>query len=339
MAKLPKLDHVKYVRSKGKLYAYFNTGRKENGKPVYARLPDPSAVGFYDSYASFKAGRTKRAKAVYTVADLVDEYTRSSDFRDRATATQRLYHIQFAKVVDTLGKFAVDSVEPRHVRTILDNETWGAATQNIFVAVIGTAYTWGRKRGKATAEPTKDIAKAKTGEHDPWPDFVLEAALTSKIDRVRLAAHLLYFTGQRIGDVCALRWGDIRGGKVRLTQQKTKKQVAVPIHSELQAELDRTPRKGLTILTNAHGGAVTVPMIRDELQSFCAGQGAKTVPHGLRKNAVIALLEAGCTIAEVAAITGQTYPVVEHYAAKVNTDRLGDAAMLKFEARRRPEQK
>lgn len=44
--------------------------------------------------------------------------------------------------------------------------------------------------------------------------------------------------------------------------------------------------------------------------------GIKTVPHGLRKNAVNALLEAGCTIAEVSAITGQTHQVVEHYAAK-----------------------
>lgn len=61
----------------------------------------------------------------------------------------------------------------------------------------------------------------------------------------------------------------------------------------------------------------------------------KAVPHGLRKNAVIALLEAGCTVAEVAAITGQSYAVVEHYAARVNTERLGSAAILKLDARRR----
>lgn len=53
-----------------------------------------------------------------------------------------------------------------------------------------------------------------------------------------------------------------------------------------------------------------------------------------RKNAVIALLEAGCTIAEVAAITGQTHHVVEHYAAQVNRRRLGKSAILKFEAAR-----
>jgi len=59
------------------------------------------------------------------------------------------------------------------------------------------------------------------------------------------------------------------------------------------------------------------------------------VPHGLRKNAVNALLEAGCTVAEVAAITGQTYGVVEHYAARVNRRHLGKAAIVKLETRRR----
>ena len=53
------------------------------------------------------------------------------------------------------------------------------------------------------------------------------------------------------------------------------------------------------------------------------------------KNAVNALLEVGCTIAEVSAITGQTHQVVEHYAAKVNRRKLGKAAILKFEAARK----
>ena len=44
---------------------------------------------------------------------------------------------------------------------------------------------------------------------------------------------------------------------------------------------------------------------------------------------------AGCTIAEVAAITGQTHQVVEHYAAKVNRRKLGKSAIVKFEAARR----
>jgi hypothetical protein len=40
---------------------------------------------------------------------------------------------------------------------------------------------------------------------------------------------------------------------------------------------------------------------------------AGPVFHGLRRSAVIFLLEAGCTDGEVSAITGQSRQMVEHY--------------------------
>lgn len=58
------------------------------------------------------------------------------------------------------------------------------------------------------------------------------------------------------------------------------------------------------------------------------------VPHGLRKNAVNSLLLAGCSIAEVAAITGQTYQIVEHYAAQINRRKLAGGAIVKFDKSR-----
>jgi hypothetical protein len=58
------------------------------------------------------------------------------------------------------------------------------------------------------------------------------------------------------------------------------------------------------------------------------------VPHGLRKNAVIALLKAECSVAEVSAITGQTFAVVEYYARQVDQRRLSKAAILKLENKR-----
>lgn len=71
------------------------------------------------------------------------------------------------------------------------------------------------------------------------------------------------------------------------------------------------------------------------MQAFTLSLGVKTVPHGLRKNAVNSFLEAGCAIAEVAAITGQTFQVVEHYAAKMNRREMGKAAIVKLDAHRK----
>jgi hypothetical protein len=57
----------------------------------------------------------------------------------------------------------------------------------------------------------------------------------------------------------------------------------------------------------------------------------RLVFHGLRKSAVVFLLECGCTDAQVASITGHSRAMIEHYAAQVNQQKLARAAMLKFE--------
>lgn len=331
MAKLPKLAHVRYVRPKGtaKVYAYFNTGQGVDGKPIYARLPDPASGSFFQSYAAFKAARERRAAPTYTVADLADNYQASPKFARLAASSRKNYGFQLAKIKGEWGRFKADDLLPADVRTVIESGLWPPATSNMVVAVIGALYRWGRQNDKVTIDPVRDFEMQDMGEHDPWPEDVVEAALASDNDLVRLGVHLLYFTGQRIGDVCKMRWGDIRDGSVYVRQTKTDKVVEPPLTAELAAEIERTPRTGIRILS------VGPDRLRAVLQKFTAGLGVETVPHGLRKNAVNALLEAGCTIAETAAITGQTHKTVEHYAAQVNRRKLGKAAVVKFDQARR----
>ena len=52
--------------------------------------------------------------------------------------------------------------------------------------------------------------------------------------------------------------------------------------------------------------------------------------HGLRKLAVDALLEAGCSVAEAAAIVGMSMGMVEHYGRKRDQALLADRAMRKW---------
>ena len=333
MVKLPKLDHVKYVKRKGAVYAYFNTGKKTaKGTTIYAPLPKPGSVGFFDSYAAMKGARTKRLAVEYTVAALVEEYLRSAALAEKAANTQKLYRSMAGKITEAWGKYPVDDLHPADVRLVLDNAGWNAGTRNMVLAVLGAIYTWARKNNKAAGWPTKDVDRAQGGEHDPWPEDILEAALASDDATIRLLTHLLYFTGLRINDALALRWGQVKDGVITVTPTKTaryRKTLYIPLAAELAEVLDKTPRRGIKIVDLEYRRA------RSLLQGFTANLGVKTVPHGLRKNAVIALLEHGCTVAETAAITGQTYQVVEHYAAQVNSRKLGKAAIVKFDAGRK----
>lgn len=342
MARQPKIEHVKFVTNKasGKQYPYFNTGqRKLNGAIIYARLPELASPDFWPAYGAQVALRTKRARGTaYTIKELCHDYERSKMFAAKAKNTQKLYGLTMKRIVATLGDHPVDDLQKEDLDLVLESEPAGPGAHNIFVSVLGILYKHARRTGKTKLRPTEDLEKMEIGEHEAWPESLVEAGLQCQHDRTRLAIHLLFFTGQRIGDVCKMRWSDIRGDAIHVLPQKTRRKHKVPLRipllSELRDELARTAKRGLTIITNHIGQPMRDDVIRRELKKFGAEHGLEVVPHGLRKNAVIALLEAGCTVAETASITGQSFQMVEYYARQVDQRKLGSAAILKLENKR-----
>src|SRR5690606_21276810 len=85
------------------------------------------------------------------------------------------------------------------------------------------------------------------------------------------------------------------------------------------------PKESIFLLTNSRGTPWTKDGFRASWQAemnrrpFRVLRKRRKVFHGLRKSAVVFLLEAGCTDAEVSAITGQSRQMVEHYAKAVNS--------------------
>lgn len=331
--------YVKRVKARGKWYYYFDTGAEKDGKPVLKRLPDPSSREFGGVYAALLGHRTRRAAVgeIMSVRKLSALYEKSSAFKKNAPSTQKTYSTYLRVIEHEIGNAPAAKVTPRDTTAMMDKmaDTPGAA--NLVMAVMGAMYKWGRSRFHvpATVDPTRDVEKLEMGEHQPWPAPVLLAALGSDNQRVRLATHLLYYTAQRIGDVCKFRWSDIVNGTLYMRQQKTDKPMEIPLHDDLRAELERTPKRAMTILTTVDGHSIGPQRIRIALKNHCATFGLDLVPHGLRKNAVIALLEAGCSIAETASISGQSFQMVEYYAKLRDQGKLASAAVLKWNANRK----
>jgi integrase len=130
-----------------------------------------------------------------------------------------------------------------------------------------------------------------------------------------------------------MKWNDIRNGAIAVLQEKTGTHLLIPIHAELANVLERIPRVSVYVLTNTSGRPWTKDGFRTSWNKATSkielSEGA--VFHGLRKSAVITLLEAGCTDAEVAAVTGQSRQMVEHYSKDVNRRRLARSAISKWE--------
>ena len=335
MPRLPKLPYVKFVRTKGNVYGYFDTGKKDaSGKRIYAPLGKHSSVGFLDSYNTMLGHRTRRATGLATVSDLSYQFEESDDFARLSEGTRKYYSAHLKHIRKHLGKFPITGVKRAHISEVVNNRLGNQnGTKNGFMAVYGVLHTYAEQLELLeTNSPTKHIKPFKTGEYEPWPEPILQAGLEAEHARTRLAVNLLYYTGARIGDAVRFRWNDILDGSLHFKEQKGGKAMEVPLHVDLLAELERTPKRGITIIVNQDGRAMTDQVIRRELKRFAADHGHDgLVPHGLRKNAVNALLEAGCTDYEVQAITGQSLPMIAHYARKVNKRKLGKAAILKLE--------
>lgn len=330
---------VKPVTSKGRTYLYFDTGRTdERGKRVLARLPDlTDRFNYGSTYAALLAARTRRENAeridetLMTIPKLIDLYQRSPKWRELSERTRYLYAMYLDRFATMLPTAPAAEVTGDDMVLLMDKmgETPGAA--NLLLGAVASLYSWARGRHvPRDCRPTFEIERFKLGEHQPWPENVLDAALKADDDLVRLATHMLYYTAQRLNDVRGMRWSDIRNDWIPVTQDKTGKELRIPFTNALKAELARTARKGLFILAGDNGRKISETLLRHRLQAFAASLGVKVVPHGLRKNAVNALLEAGCTVAETAAISGQTLQLVEFYAKKRDTTKLGQVAIYKW---------
>lgn len=122
--------------------------------------------------------------------------------------------------------------------------------------------------------------------------------------------------------------------RIAVKQEKTKKLLLIPIHRELQIVLDSIPKRAVTILTSANGTPWKAFQTASRKHKPKAIADARLVFHGLRKSAVVTLLEAGCTEAEVSAVTGQSLQMVSHHAKQVNQALLAKKAVLKWEQTR-----
>lgn len=340
---MTRLPYLRAKTAKGRTYYYFDAGKRSDGTRELLPLPHIKDPRFGDCYARAKATRTNRKnkQGILTLDGLIRQYEKSPEFRGLSEATKASY-TRYLGVANRLltargESLPVRVIERKDVLALRDKlaGTPGAASQT--VRALGALFAWAMENDKARENPAKGVKKFKAEPHKEWPDALVEEALADP--QVGMAVALLYFTGQRIDDVVKMSWADIRGDHMRVWEQKNKRRLEVAILPELEEMLGRTPKLAPTILTNANGASWTQSGLRQKLQEWAKQRGYKVVPHGLRKNAVNALLEAECTIAEVQGITAQSLQIIEHYAKGVNRLKLGRAAVVKLDAARKARNK
>ncbi len=244
-----------------------------------------------------------------------------------------------ARIEKAWGTLAVQGLEPKHVYKLRDQHAATPAAANNLMKALSAMITWSIPRGWRTTNPCAHIKKLKIGEgYAPWDWGDIEHFRVNGRRDLWQAAALALFSGQRQGDVLKMRWDEIHDGLISVVQNKTGKKLWITMHSQLRALLHEVPRSAVTILASSRGTPWTAMGFKASWRAELNRPVMRVlrekarVFHGLRKSAVVFLLEAGCTDAEVCAITGQSRQMVEHYARQVNQKKLAAAAILKWES-------
>jgi integrase len=137
-----------------------------------------------------------------------------------------------------------------------------------------------------------------------------------------------------------MTWGMVAGDMIRVRQQKTKTALEIPMHENLQAMINELPQsdRHLFLLSNRRGDPLASTLLLRWCWDFSRARGLNRTPHGLRKNAAIELFEAGCTTAEVAAVTGhKSLAMLEHYGKARSQPKIARLGMGKWQAKTKRE--
>jgi integrase len=334
---MSKID-LKYVQTfsaGGQRYHYFRR------RGVRVRLPGiAGSTEFMEKYQQALAlsttmptdiGATKRSVAG-SVSAAIAEYYGSLAFRSLGGGTSAKWRANLERFREQHGHMPLGSLPKEFVVALLDTLAPHAALN--WLKTFRHFFRWCLDRKLVNNDPTLGIRlkTPKSDGHHIWTEDEIAQfeAYWPVASKPRLALALGLYTAQRRGDVVKLGRQHIRDGVLSVRQQKTGATLAIPVHRDLAAIVAATPVGHLTLLTTNTGKAYSGNDFTDQFRVWCdaAGLPQHCVFHGLRKAACTRLAEAGCTVHEIASISGhKTLKEIERYTKGADQRRLARAAM------------
>lgn len=277
---------------------------------------------------------------------MLQGYQASQDFIGLAQRTKYDYARQIKIIENEFGDLPLTALTDRRTRGVFlewrDKLALKSRRQADYAfVVLARVLSWAVGRGLAAANPCEKGGRVYGASRADkvWTDADEIAFIESAPSQLRTALLLALWTGQRQGDLLRLPWSAYDGSRITLKQSKGSRRVMVPVGAPLKAKLDALKRTSTIILTNSEGRPWTGDGFRSSWRKACAKAGVIGVTfHDLRGTAVTRLAVAGCSEAEIAAITGHALRDVRsildvHY---LNRDpALAESAIRKLEKRTR----
>ena len=326
------LPYVQEYRNRhGKLYRYF----RRPGSPKIQLPGEPGSRQFIAAYnaalAGFRIEREPEEPKTGTISAAISAYYQHNSFLSLAIGTRKMRRAILERFRTKDGHRLLTEMRPEDVAKRLGAMKPFAARN--WLKTLRGLMTFAVETGLRKADPTARYkpVKAKAGGHHTWTEDEIDAYEHAFAvgTRARLAMALLLFTAARRSDAVRLGPQHVRAGRIVYRQEKTGRQLAIPIHPQLAEILNAAPSGHLTFLVTAHGKPFSAAGFGNWFRECCDAAGLPHCSaHGLRKAQARRLAEAGCSAHEIAAITGhKTLKEVQRYTEAVDQARMADAAI------------
>jgi integrase len=282
--------------------------------------------------APIGAGRIKPG----TLHALAVSYFASPAFRTKRPSTQYTYRNVIDRLCAEHGDKRAALLQRDHVVKLLAARAATPRTANALRQSLRALMQHAVEIGLRSDDPTRDVRRVPTAKGEGYHSWTeTEIAQFEQrhpvSSRARLAFALLLYTDQRRSDVVRMGRQHLNDNAICVRQQKTGREVWVPVHEALAPILEGA-WSNMTFLLTDQGKPYTAAGFGNWFRNQCRAAGLSGCSaHGLRKAAARRLAEAGCSTHEIAAITGHaSLKEVARYTEAADRKRLAQSAMAKI---------
>ncbi|MEV5962293.1 tyrosine recombinase XerC [Kribbella sp. NPDC051952] len=275
--------------------------------------------------------------------------------RDLSTHSVRAYIGDVADLLDHLIRLGHDELDGLDIRGL---RSWLAKQQSLGKArstmsrraTAARVFTaWAQRTGRISSDPGALLVSPKP--HKSLPGVLGQADTRAVLDAAAVAAddgspvglrdlaimELLYATGIRVGELCALDIDEIDPSRrVVRVFGKGRKERSVPYGVPAAEALDRwlteaRPQlvrqgSGPAVFLGSRGGRIDQRAVRRLVHERIGVVDAPDLsPHGLRHTAATHLLEGGADLRSVQELLGHASMATTQIYTHVSTDRLRKA--------------
>lgn len=328
-----KMPGVKAYRSKGRVYHYHRaSGIRLRGEPGSVEF-----AKHLEELETPPAGMQDTPGAPGTIKAGIALFKGSAEYKRLKPSTRGEYD-SVLLILDRLwGGLQVRRLRRANVLNERDRLGRGVGFRNSFVRVTKRFLSFAVDRDLRPDNPLLRMKLEPIGSWEPWPPAAVDRFLADAPPKIKLAAIVGLYTGQRLSDCLRMTWTAYNGETIEVKQGKTGNPVSVYCLPELRRALDAEPRVAVQILTSPKGKPWTKSHFQHEFHQAVVKAGLNGLNfHGLRHTMGTDIAEGGGSEREIQAALGQeSAAMAQRYSKRASQKRLAKSAVLHMERNRK----